>query len=62
MALFNYVTDDDAEPLTLRFKDVGFGGPVHVPDLWACEDLGVLRDSYTVTVPPKGGVMLRIWQ
>ena len=61
VALFNYVTDDEAEPLTLKFKDVGFNGPVHVRDLWSHKDLGVLHDSYTVTVPPGGVVMLRIW-
>lgn len=62
VALFNYVTDDEAEPLTLRFKDVGFNGPVHVRDLWAHRDLGVLRRSYTVTVPQGGVVMLRVWK
>jgi len=62
VALFNYVTDDEAEPLTLNFKGAGFMGPVHVRDLWAHKDLGVLHDSYTVTVPQGGVVMLRIWQ
>ena len=60
VALFNYVTDDEAEPLTLRFKDVGFTGPVRARDLWAHKDLGILHDSYTVTVPQGGVVMLRI--
>jgi alpha-galactosidase len=62
IALFNFVTDDEAEPLTLKFKDVGFNEPVHVRDLWAHKDLGVLRESYTVTAPQGGVVMLRIWQ
>ncbi len=62
VAIFNYVTDDEAEPLTLLLKDVGFTGPVHVRDLWAHKDLGILRDSYTVTVPQGGVVMLRMWQ
>ena len=62
VALFNFVTDDEAEPLTLKFRDVGFSGPVHVRDLWAHKDLGVLHDSYTVTVPQGGVVMFRIWQ
>ncbi len=61
VAIFNYVTDDEAEPLTLQLKDVGFSGPVHARDLWAHRDLGVLRGSYTVTVPQGGVVMLRIW-
>ncbi len=62
VALFNYVTDDEAEPFTLYFKDVGFTGPVHVRDLWAHKDLGVLYDSYTVTVPQGGVVMLKLWK
>jgi len=60
VALFNFVTDDVPQPITLRFKDIGFAGSVRARDLWAHKDMGVLRDSYTVT-PPKGGVvMLRI--
>ena len=62
VALFNYVTDDEAEPLTLQLKDVGFTGPVHARDLWAHKDLGILHGSYTVTVPQGGVVMLRLWQ
>jgi len=62
VALFNYVIDDEAEPLTLEFKDVGFRGPVHARDLWAHKDLGVLHGSYTVTIPQGGVVMLKIWK
>lgn len=62
VALFNFVTDDEAEPLTFRFKDIGFSGPVHVRDLWAHRDLGALRSSYTVTAPQGGVVMLRLWK
>jgi alpha-galactosidase len=62
VALFNFVTDDVPQPITLRLKDIGFVGPVHARDLWAHRDLGLLGDSYTAT-PPKGGVvMLRLWQ
>jgi alpha-galactosidase len=60
--LFNFVTDDVPQPITFSFKDIGFTGTVHVRDLWEHKDLGMLRDSYTVT-PPKGGVvMFRVWQ
>ncbi|MFZ0663421.1 MAG: glycoside hydrolase family 27 protein [Acidobacteriaceae bacterium] len=62
VAIFNYVTDDEAEPLTLHLKDFGFTGPVHARDLWAHRDLGILHDSYTVTVPPGGVAMLRLWK
>ena len=62
LAIFNYVTDDVPQPVTVAFKDLGYAGPVHARDLWAHKDLGVLRDSFTAT-PPKGGVvMLRLWQ
>ena len=62
VAIFNYVTDDEAEPQTFDFEQAGFEGPVHVRDLWAHKDLGVLHGSYTVTVPEGGVVMLKIWQ
>lgn len=62
VAIFNFVTDDEAEPTTLWLKDVGFNGPVHARDLWAHKDLGILRNSYTVTVPQGGVVMLRLWK
>ncbi len=62
VALFNFVTDDVPQPITLHLKDLGFSGPVHARDLWAHKDLGLLHNSYTV-IPPKGGVaMLRLWQ
>ena len=62
LAIFNYVTDDVPQPVTVTFKDLGLTGPVHARDLWAHKDLGLLRDSFTAT-PPKGGVvMLRLWQ
>ncbi len=62
LAIFNYVTDDVPQPVTVSFKELGFTGPVHARDLWAHKDLGDLSDSFTAT-PPKGGVvMLRLWQ
>ena len=62
VAIFNYVADDEAEPIILYFKDIGFTRPVHARDLWAHKDLGSLRDSYTVTVPQDAVVMLQIWR
>ncbi len=62
LAIFNYVTDDEAEPQTVRLKDLGFDGPVHARDLWAHKDLGILRNTFTVTPPQGGVVMLRIWK
>ena len=62
VAIFNYVTDDEAEPTILRLKDVGLDGSVHARDLWAHKDLGILHGSYTVTVPQGVVVMLRLWK
>jgi alpha-galactosidase len=62
VALFNYVTDDQAEPFTLQLKDLGFSGPVHARDLWAHKDLGILQGSFTVIVPQGGVVMLKLSQ
>jgi alpha-galactosidase len=60
VAIFNYVLDDQAIPITLQLKDVGFTGLVHARDLWAHIDLEILHGSYTVVVPPGGVVMLRL--
>jgi alpha-galactosidase len=62
VAIFNTVIDDQAIPVTLHLKDVGYTGAVHARDLWAHKDLGVIRDSYTVVPPPGGVVMLRLWK
>jgi alpha-galactosidase len=60
VAIFNTVLDDQAIPITLHLKDVGYTTPVHARDLWAHRDIGILRGSYTVVVPPGGVVMLRL--
>ena len=60
VAIFNYVLDDQAIPITLQLKDVGFTCLVHARDLWAHRDLEILHGSYTVVVPPGGVVMLRL--
>jgi alpha-galactosidase len=62
VALFNFVTDDVPQPITVRLKDLGFSGPVHARDLWAHKDLGLINDSYTATPPEGGVVMLRLWK
>ena len=62
VALFNFVTDDVPQPITVRLKDLGFTGPVHARDLWAHKDLGLIQDSYTATPPEGGVVMLRLWK
>jgi alpha-galactosidase len=58
VALFN--RGPLAEPITIQLKDVGISGSVHGYDLWAHKDLGILKDSYTATVPRHGVVMVRL--
>lgn len=58
VALFN--RGPLAEPITVQFKDLGISGPVRGYDLWAHKDLGILKDSYTATVPRHGVVMVRL--
>jgi len=62
VAVFNFVTDDVPQPVTVRLKDLGFSEPVHARDLWTHKDVGLIRDSYTVTPPEGGVVMLRLWK
>ncbi|MGD0225952.1 MAG: glycoside hydrolase family 27 protein [Terriglobia bacterium] len=62
VAIFNYVLDDQANPITVQLDEFGFSGPVHARDLWAHKDLGTLHGSYTVIVPKGGVVMLRLWE
>jgi alpha-galactosidase len=57
VAVFNFVTDDVPQPVTVRLRDLGFSGPVHARDLWTHKDVGLIRDSFTVT-PPQGGVVM----
>ncbi len=47
-------------PATLQLKDVGINGPVHAWDVWGQKDLGVLKGSYSVVVPSRGVVLLRL--
>jgi alpha-galactosidase len=46
--------------VTADFKELGFRHEVHVRDIWQAKDLGTMKDSYTVTVPPHGVVFLRV--
>ena len=62
VAVFNFVTDDVPQPVTVRLRDLGFSGPVHARDLWTHKDVGLIRDSFTVTPPEGGVVMLRLWK
>jgi alpha-galactosidase len=56
IGLFN--RDDTSLPVTLKFSEVGFSGGAKVRDVWEAKDLGKLKDSYTVSVPRHGVVLL----
>jgi alpha-galactosidase len=42
------------------FRALGFHSAVQVRDIWQAKDLGPMKDTYTVTVPPHGVVFLRV--
>ncbi len=49
-----------ASTITVRWADLGLSGPQPVRDLWLHEDLGKLSQSYSVSVPAHGVVLLKI--
>lgn len=51
-----------ANPMTVRFADIGVAGLARVRDSWARRDLGTFIDSFTVTVPNHGAVMIKVKQ
>ena len=58
VGVFNHL----ATPLSaaVDFRQLGFGAAVQVRDIWKAEDLGAMKDTYAVTVPPHGVVLLRV--
>jgi alpha-galactosidase len=46
--------------MTARWSDVGVTGAQPVRDLWLHKDVGTFQDSYTVSVPARGCVLLKI--
>jgi alpha-galactosidase len=58
VALFN--RDDGAKNITLEFSSLGLTGNVKVRDLWQHKDLGPTKNSYTVSVPTHGVILLKV--
>jgi alpha-galactosidase len=50
----------DQARLTVRWSDVGITGKQKVRDLWLHRNVGTFDDSYSVTVPSHGTVLLKI--
>jgi alpha-galactosidase len=46
--------------VTARWSDIGVTGRRRVRDLWLKKDLGEFENSYTVTVPRHGAMMIRV--
>ncbi len=46
--------------VTVRWSDLGLGGPLAVRDLWRRKDLGTHAEGYGVRVPRHGAVLLRV--
>ena len=49
-----------ASTITVRWADLGLSGPQPARDLWMHENLGKLSQSYSVSVPAHGVVLLKI--
>jgi alpha-galactosidase len=60
VALFN--RGESASPITVKLKDVGFGGGVKLRDLWTGKEVSADGGSYTAMVPRHGAVLLRVSQ
>jgi alpha-galactosidase len=57
VGLFN--CDWGSMRMTVNFREVGLGASATIRDLWAHKDLGVFKESFTVTVPKHGVVMMK---
>ncbi len=49
-----------AEPMTVKFSQIGLQGEASIRDLWVKKDLGTFKDSFTAYVPRHGVVLVRI--
>ncbi len=58
VGLFNRA--DTEETITFRPHDIGFAKGFKLRDLWQGKDLNVTGDSYTVTVPAYGAILLKV--
>jgi hypothetical protein len=46
--------------MTLRLADIGWNGQAVARNLWSHQDIGVVKQNYTVIVPADGVEMLRL--
>jgi len=58
VGLFN--RDIVAEPITVKWSEIGLSGSQAVRDLWQQKSLGAHRDSFTATVPRHGVLLVKV--
>jgi alpha-galactosidase len=49
-----------AAPVTVQWTQLGLQGRQPVRDLWQRQDLGVMQEGFTTTVPRHGAVLLKV--
>ena len=49
-----------AAPVTVQWAQLGLQGRQPVRDLWQRQDLGVMQEGFTTTVPRHGAVLLKV--
>jgi alpha-galactosidase len=46
--------------VTVKWSDLGLSGKQGVRDLWQQKDLGEFSDRFTVEIPRRGAVLIRV--
>ncbi len=63
IGIFNikyYLSDNPYRDYTLSWASLGLSGSHHVRDLWRRKDLGVFKDSFTVSLPEHGVSLIKV--
>jgi hypothetical protein len=48
--------------MSIKWKDIGLQGKQLVRDLWLRKDIGIIKDSYSVTVFPNEVSLIRVYK
>lgn len=59
VGLFN--RDEVEQAIAAKWADLGVSGKQRVRDLWRQQDVGILEDAFTATVPRHGVVLVRLF-
>jgi alpha-galactosidase len=52
----------DKRKMSIKWKDIGLQGKQLVRDLWLRKDIGIIKDSYSVTVFPNEVSLIRVYK